>query len=77
MSETSRVQVNDVRSYSSKAVAIVELFGSNMHSDYRAVEEWLKTSKHRDCGADTLAEIYDREVGLPSEASPHPERPSA
>lgn len=65
-----RINVQDCRAYSPRAVEIANLLDSNKPDDYRKVDDWLKANP--DCAqydTMTLVEVFDREVGLSNPAS--------
>lgn len=67
--------IQDVRVFDPKAVQIAQYLGSNEHADYRRIEAWLKANaKYADFDAVTLVDLFDREVGMRSETTPHPSR---
>lgn len=72
----ANIQVQDVRGFDPKAVQIAQYLDSSDPADYRRVEKWLKdNNQYHDYELMTLVELFDREQGLPSEATPHPNRP--
>jgi hypothetical protein len=74
--ESSRVpsRIVDVRSFDPKAVSVAHQLGSERSSDYVLIADWIKSSGNAALHVDTLVELFDREVGLRCEQSPHPDR---
>lgn len=75
-----KVNVQDCRAYSARALEIANLLDSNKSEDYLKVDEWLKANpSYAQYKIDTLVEVFDREVGLgadePSPAGPGARRP--
>lgn len=60
-------QVNDVRIYNPKAVAVANHLGSQKPSDYILIADWMVSTGQSDYSVDTLVELFDREVGLPDD----------
>lgn len=72
---THQVEILDARAYDPRAVQIAHQLDSVDPADYRRIEDWLKAGSYADFSIDALVEFFDREMGLPGEASKHPERP--
>ena len=62
----------DLRRFDPKAIYIAHQLGSEKQSDFVLIADWIKKNNHSDCNADTLVELFDREVGLEVEMAPHP-----